>query len=218
MKYGVIFDLDGTLLDTLEDLAIATNYALRQFGCPQRSTNYVRSIIGNGALRQITLALPGKEDDPDPQEVLKVYKDYYRTHCNIKTIPYPGILEALFQLQEKYPLGIVTNKPQGPAKELCDHHFPGIYAMGETAGIPRKPNPDMVRAAMAALGVDRCVYVGDSEVDILTANNSGAPCLTVTWGLRSEEELKKAGALYLCRKAEDMAAAIDAIIERTQNG
>lgn len=213
MKWGILFDLDGTLLDTLEDLADATNYALRQFGLPERSLDYIRSVIGNGALRQITLSLPGKADDPDPQEVLKVYKAYYNTHCNIKTRPYPGIPAALAQLREEYPLAIVTNKPHTAAGPLCAEHFPGIYAMGESAGIARKPAPDMVYKAMDDLGVDRCVYVGDSEVDIATASNAGMPCLTVTWGLRSRQELEKASARYYCDKAEELRSAIQQIIE-----
>lgn len=213
MKWGILFDLDGTLLDTLEDLADATNYALRQFGLPERSLDYIRSVIGNGALRQITLSLPGKADDPDPQEVLKVYKAYYNTHRNIKTRPYPGIPAALAQLREEYPLAIVTNKPHTAAGPLCAEHFPGIYAMGESAGIARKPAPDMVYKAMDDLGVDRCVYVGDSEVDIATASNAGMPCLTVTWGLRNRQELEKASARYYCDKAEELRSAIQQIIE-----
>lgn len=212
MKYGILFDLDGTLLDTLEDLTDATNYALAQFGCPERSLDYIRSVIGNGALRQITLALP-QENAPDPQQVLKVYKAYYNAHCNIKTRPYPGIPEALAELAKKYPVGIVTNKPHSAAAPLCQAHFPGIYALGEEPGCARKPAPDMVRKAMAALGVDRCIYVGDSEVDILTANNAAVPCLTVTWGLRTRQQLEAAGATHFCDNTADLPAAIAKMME-----
>lgn len=213
MKTGIIFDLDGTLLDTLADLADATNYALEQFGCPKRSQDYIRSVIGNGALRQITLALP-ENTVLDPKAVLAVYKQYYNGHCNIKTKPYPGTVDALAVLAEKYPVGIVTNKPHSAAAPLCQAHFPGVYALGETPDLPRKPNPDMVRHAMRELGVDSCIYVGDSEVDIRTAENCGVPCLTVLWGLRSREELEKAGAKYFCEMPEDIPAAIDKILER----
>ncbi len=212
MKYGILFDLDGTLLDTLEDLTDATNYALGQFGCPPRSYEYIRSVIGNGALRQITLALP--EGSPlDPQEVLAVYKTYYNSHCNIKTRPYPGIPDARAELTRKYPVGIVTNKPHSAAAPLCAAHFPGIYALGEEPGCARKPQPDMVYKAMAALDVEKCIYLGDSEVDIITANNAKVPCLTVTWGLRSREQLIAAGATHFCDNAGDLAAALDAMIE-----
>ncbi len=212
MKYGILFDLDGTLLDTLEDLTDATNYALAQFGCPARSYDYIRSVIGNGALRQITLALP-EGSSLDPQEVLKVYKAYYNDHCNIKTRPYNGILEALEALTKQYPVGIVTNKPHSAAAPLCAAHFPGIYALGEEPGCARKPDPAMVQKAMAALGVENCIYVGDSEVDIVTANNAGVPCLTVTWGLRSRRQLVAAGATHFCDDPADLPAAIAEILK-----
>ncbi len=211
IKYGILFDLDGTLLDTLEDLTDATNYALAQFGCPARSYDYIRSVIGNGALRQIALALP-QGSDLDPQAVLKVYKDYYNDHCNVKTRPYSGILEALAQLSRKYPIGIVTNKPHSAAAPLCAAHFPGVYALGEEPGCPRKPNPDMVYKAMADLGVDQCIYVGDSEVDITTANHANVPCLTVTWGLRTREQLIAAGATHFCDDPADLPNAIEEIL------
>ncbi len=211
MKYGILFDLDGTLLDTLEDLADATNYALAEFGCPPRSLDYIRSVIGNGALRQITLALP-TDTKLDPKEVLAVYKAYYNDHCNIKTRPYAGILEALAVLSEKYPIGIVTNKPHSAAAPLCAAHFPGIYALGEQPDCARKPRPDMVYKAMAELGVEKCIYVGDSEVDIATAENAGVPCLTVTWGLRSRQQLVAAGATHFCDDPADLPAAIEKIV------
>lgn len=211
MKTGILFDLDGTLLDTLADLTDATNYALARFGCGERSMDYIRSIIGNGALRQITLALP--PDSPhDPREVLPVYKAYYQSHCNIKTAPYPGILDALEELGRDHPLGIVTNKPHSAAAPLCHAHFPGVYALGEEPGCPRKPEPDMVKKAMAALGVSRCIYVGDSEVDIRTAENAGMPCLSVTWGLRSKQQLEEAGAQYFCHDPRELPGAIRQLI------
>ena len=212
MKIGILFDLDGTLLDTLEDLTDATNYALRQFGCPERSLAYIRSIIGNGALRQMTLALP-ENSGIDPQAVLAVYKPYYQVHCNLKTRPYDGVLEALAALQEQYAIGIVTNKPHAAAKPLCAEHFPGVYTLGEESVCPRKPNADMVNKAMAALDVDACIYVGDSEVDIATAKNAGGPCLSVTWGLRTKAQLTAAGAEYFCDTPQDLPAAIQMILE-----
>lgn len=213
MKYGILFDLDGTLLDTLEDLTDATNYALAQFGLPVRSLEEIRSFIGNGALRQITLALPGKPEDPDPQEVLKVYKAYYNSHCNIKTRPYPGIEVMLENLKKRYPVAIVTNKPHSAAAPLCQDHFPGVYALGETAGIARKPQPDMLHKAMEDLGVERCIYVGDSEVDIRTAENANVPCLTVTWGLRSRAQLEEAGARHFCEDPRDLPEAVEKLLE-----
>ena len=174
MKTGILFDLDGTLLDTLEDLVDATNYALAAFGHPPRTKAEVRRFIGNGAENQIRLSLPD-DNKEDLQKVLEVYKPYYTAHCQIKTKPYEGVLAALKTLGEKYSIAIVSNKPDSAVKPLCAEYFPGIYGLGETAGCPRKPAADMVFKAMQAIGMDRCVYVGDSEVDVLTAKNAGVP-------------------------------------------
>ena len=201
---AVIFDLDGTLLNTLDDLTDATNAALRYFGCPERTKEEVRQFVGNGAERLIRLALPGNEDDPAVSEVLSWYKDFYAAHSQIKTRPYEGVPEVLRALGEKYPMAIVSNKPDGAVKALCADLFPGIYALGEAPGCPRKPAPDMVRKAMEAIGVDRCVYIGDSEVDILTAKNAGVPCVSVTWGFRDEPDLIENGATCLCSNPEEL--------------
>lgn len=212
MKYGILFDLDGTLLNSLGDLTDSVNYTLTHYGCPTRTEKEIRRFLGNGALRLIQLSLPGKDTDPDDQEALAFYQTYYRAHCNIKTAPYEGILAALEELGKKYPLAIVTNKPQGSAQPLCKKQFGDIYALGEEPGCPRKPAADMVKKALAAIGVDTCVYVGDTEVDILTARNAGVPCLTVTWGFREREELMEAGAKYICDDPLDMPKIIEEII------
>ena len=175
MKTGILFDLDGTLLDTLEDLLDATNYALRIFGFPERTLPELRRFVGNGAWNQIRLACPEGTAPETVEQVLSVYKPYYADHCQIKTKPYAGILEPLAQLGAQYPIAIVSNKPDSAVKALCAEYFPGIYALGETADCPRKPAPDMVYKAMHVLGVERCVYVGDSEVDVFTAKNVGLP-------------------------------------------
>ena len=212
MKTGILFDLDGTLLNTLEDLKDATNAALGHFGCPERTLEEIRTFVGNGARNQIRLSLPGKADDPDLDTVLEWYKSYYADHCQIKTAPYEGVSEALAKLGEKYPVAIVSNKPDVAVKTLCAQYFPGVYALGESADCPRKPAADMVYKAMAAIGVDKCVYVGDTEVDILTAKNAGVPCLTVTWGFRTREQLLSAGAEHLCDEPMDMPKIIEEIV------
>ena len=212
MTYGILFDLDGTLLSSLEDLTDAVNYTLAHYGCPSRTLREIREFIGNGALRLIELSLPGKATDPDAKEVLAFYQQYYRTHSNIKTAPYAGILEALEELKKQYPLAIVTNKPQGAAVPLCKEQFGDIYTLGEEPGCPRKPAPDMVHKAMAAIGVEKCVYVGDTEVDLLTAQNAGVPCLSVTWGYRTQQELLEAGAEHFCDDPLDMPKIIEEII------
>lgn len=186
MSIGFLFDLDGTLLNTLEDLADGTNHALASFGYPRRTLEEVRRFVGNGAANLIAQAVPAGRD---PAPVLKAFQAYYPTHCRIKTAPYPGVPEALAELRKKYPIAIVSNKPDAAVKPLCAHYFPGIFALGETAGCPRKPDPVMVRKAMETIGVTDCVYVGDSEVDVLTAKNSGVPCLSVLWGFRDREQI-----------------------------
>ena len=202
---GILFDLDGTLLDTLEDLRDGVNYALDTLGYPRRTLEEVRRFVGNGALRLMELAVP---EGADAREAFSVFKPYYDAHCQIKTKPYAGIPETLAELKEKYPVAIVSNKPDSAVKSLCADYFPGIFALGETSDCPRKPAPDMVYRAMAAIGVDRCVYVGDSEVDVLTARNAGVPCLSVLWGFRDREELENrdfcAEVSQLTEKLEEM--------------
>lgn len=198
MKTGILFDLDGTLLNTLEDLLDATNYALSQCGYPKRTLKELRMFVGNGAQNQIRMSLPASASPEEVSRVLGIYKPYYTAHCQIKTRPYDGILDALEALRPDFPLAIVSNKPDAAVKQLCADFFPGIYALGEAPGCPRKPAPDMLKRAMAAIGAERCIYVGDSEVDILTAGNAHVPCLSVLWGFRDRETLERAGAQYLC--------------------
>ena len=213
MKTGILFDLDGTLLDTLEDLLEATNYALAAYGHPPRTLKELRRFVGNGAENQIRLSLPEDRKEDLPQ-VLATYKPYYTAHCQIKTKPYEGVLSALEVLGQKYPIAIVSNKPDAAVKELCSQYFPGLYALGEIAGCPRKPAPDMVFKAMKDIGVERCVYVGDSEVDVLTAKNSGMPCVCVLWGFRDREDMEAVGGSIYCERTEDLVS----IIEETIHG
>ena len=204
MKTGILFDLDGTLLNTLEDLLDATNAALRHFGRPQRTLQELRSFVGNGARNQLRLSLSGREDDPDLDAALEWYKAYYAEHCQIKTAPYPGVPELLERLKGEWPMAIVSNKPDVAVKTLCAQHFPGIYALGEAPDCPRKPAPDMVYKAMKAIGVDRCIYVGDSEADIRTAGNAGVPCVSVLWGFRDRDVLEAEGGRYFCEDANEL--------------
>ena len=210
MKTAILFDLDGTLLDTLGDLHAATNYVLRQFGYPERTVEEVCRFVGNGAERLIRQAVP---QGADPMPVLAAFQSHYAAHCDILTKPYDGILPALTLLEKQYPLAVVSNKPDRAVKELAKIYFPGLYARGESTDCPRKPAPDMVRMAMAAIGAQRCVYVGDSDVDIVTAKNAGVPCLSVTWGFRGEEELRAAGAKHFCHDPKDLPAAIEKIMK-----
>lgn len=212
MKTGLLFDLDGTLLNTLEDLLDATNYALTQCGYPTRTLSELRRFVGNGAENQIRMSLPQGVSPEEIQRVLSIYKPYYTEHCRIKTRPYDGILEALAILKDKYPIAVVSNKPDAAVKALCAEMFPGIYALGEAPDCPRKPAPDMVHKACRAIGVDTCVYVGDSEVDVRTAKNAGVPCLSVLWGFRDKTEIEAEGGEYFCETTAELTEKIEEII------
>ena len=211
MKTAIIFDLDGTLLDTLGDLHHAVNHVLAEFGYPTRTIEEVCRFVGNGAERLMRLAVPeGEAWEP----ALAAFQSYYRQHCDILTAPYAGILDVLAQLQSRYPLAVVSNKPDRAVKELAAVYFSNLYARGESTDCPRKPAPDMVWQAMQALEVERCIYVGDSDVDIMTAQRAGVPCISVTWGFRGEQELLEAGATHICRKPEDLPRVIEGILNR----
>ena len=213
MKTGILFDLDGTLLSTLEDLTDAVNYTLRFYGCPERTQEEVRAFVGNGAERLVRLSLPGKPSDPDVGEALATYQAYYADHSQIKTRPYDGILESLAEIRKEFPVAVVSNKPDIATKKLCRQYFgEEVFALGETGDIPRKPAPDMLHRAMAAIGVDRCVYVGDSEVDVITANNTGVPCLSVVWGFRDKECLLENGATHICEDPRDLPRCLKEMV------
>ncbi len=156
---AVLFDLDGTLLDTLEDLRDGVNYALEQFGYEKRELEHIRKALGNGARKLIEGNVP---QGADVDAVLAVYQAYYKDHCRIKTDLYPGIREAIAQLGKKYSIAVVSNKPDSATKALCAEYFSGVYALGEAPDCPRKPAPDMLHKALEALGESTCVYIGDS--------------------------------------------------------
>ena len=205
MKTGILWDLDGTLLDTLEDLRDGVNYALARHGLPPRTLEEIRRFVGNGASNLILRAVEGRGD---PEAVLETFRPYYNANCQVKTKPYSGIPGILAQLGDIYPMAIVSNKPDSAVKELCARYFPGIYALGETPDCPRKPAADMVYKAMAAIGVEKCIYVGDSEVDVLTAKNAGVPCLSVLWGFRDREDMEAVGGTEFCASPDKLAEII----------
>ena len=203
--YGILFDLDGTLLDTLEDLADSVNYALEQHGYPQRTLEEIRTFVGNGAAMLIKLATSESEDY---EQVLRTFQSYYKTHCQVKTGPYAGVLEALREIWAEYPVAVVSNKPDPAVKTLCDDYFDGVFALGERADCPRKPAPDMLYKAMEHLGVTKAVYVGDSEVDVITAKNAGMPCISVLWGFRTEAEIREYGDSIFCTDPKQLPAIV----------
>lgn len=196
---AVIFDLDGTLLDTLGDLTDSVNVSLQKFDIPIRSQEEVKSFVGKGLRTLMKKAVLGGEENPQFEEVFEFFREYYRTHCNIKTKPYEGVLELMKELQGRgIKMAIVSNKIDAGVKELNEMFFAQYtdVAIGERNGISRKPAPDSVNEAIRILGVEKkhAMYVGDSDVDILTAKNAELRCVSVTWGFRDEEFLLKHGA------------------------
>lgn len=194
-----LFDMDGTVLDTIADLRDAVNHTLALYGCPACDTQRVRDATGNGARDLIAHCLPQGEATPDFEAIFSAYKSYYAAHSCIKTAPYEGITALLQELREDgCKVAIVSNKPDGAVKELAARFFPGIPAFGE-AGLPRKPAPDMVYHALDVLGADRAnaAYIGDSEVDVATAKNAGLELIAVSWGFRSRAHLVQSGAVTI---------------------
>lgn len=191
----VIFDLDGTLLNTLEDLKNATNFALSEFGYPKRSLEEVRCFVGNGVRKLIERAVPENCENVD--ECLCIFKKNYSENMCNRTVPYNGIVKILKDLKSNgVKIGVVSNKFDSAVKELCKKYFGNLIdiAIGQADDVPKKPAPDGVFKAMKELGADKSstAYVGDSEVDVQTAKNSGLPCIGVTWGFRDKEVLKGA--------------------------
>ena len=206
---AVIWDLDGTLLDTLEDLTNATNFALRQWQMPVRSIDEVRRFVGNGVRRLMTLAVPEGEANPHFEAAYQTFREYYVEHCQDTTKLYPGIMEALKTLRnDGYRQAIVSNKLQAGVSELQHVWFDGVIdvAIGERPEVRRKPAPDMVLEALRQLGCDAsdAVYIGDSDVDIATAANAGVPCISVLWGFRDEAFLKAHGAKTLVAHPQEI--------------
>lgn len=199
-KYNtVIFDLDGTLLDTLLDLTDSVNAVLNRHAMPKHSIESIRKFVGNGIDTLIERAVPLGRDNESYNCILKEFKEYYGEHCNDRTKPYTGIMEMLCQLKERgYRMGIVSNKADFAVKALNKLYFSDYVpvAVGATDGRQKKPAPDAVMAALQELGsvAGESIYVGDSEVDIETAKNCGMDCICVEWGFRSEKDLLLAGA------------------------
>ncbi|WP_346664776.1 HAD-IIIA family hydrolase [uncultured Mailhella sp.] len=210
MKYdAIIFDLDGTLLDTLEDLADAVNHALSGCTTVRRSIDEVRSFVGNGVRTLMIRALPGGEESPYFEQAFAAFREYYAAHCRDHTRAYPQIPELLNELSARgVKLGIVSNKSDKEVKELNRAFFGGLFpaALGERPGVRRKPEPDSLLEAMKELCVDksRTLYVGDSDVDIRTAANAGVPCVSVTWGFRTEDFLRASGASAVIHSPLDL--------------
>lgn len=210
----VIFDLDGTLLNTLEDLADSTNYAMRAFGLKERSINEVRNFVGNGVDVLIERAVEGAIPKEQELECLDVFKQHYSKNMDNKTKPYDGVMDVIKELLKRgYHIAIVSNKFDAAVKGLNVDYFEGLFpvAIGASDTVAKKPAPDSVIKALQELHSDRerAVYVGDSDVDIMTARNSGLPCISVTWGFRDEELQRSMGTDYIIHKPEELLDVLD---------
>ena len=202
-----LFDMDGTLLDTLADLTAAVNHTLARYGYPRRTIEQVRKGLGNGAVKLMAAMLPQGEETPGFADIMRDYRAWYQAHACVETCPYPGVPEMLKRLRQRgCKVAIVSNKPHGAACELAERFFPGVPTFGESPETPRKPAPDMVFHALAALGAgkENAVYVGDSEVDVQTARNAGLPVIGVAWGFRGREALAAAGAETIVDTAAEL--------------
>ncbi len=210
MKYeAVLFDLDGTLTDTLEDLKNSVNFALSQFGFPERSIDEVRSFVGNGVRRLVFLSVPEGTDEATAEECLSVFKAYYKKNSLVKTKPYDGILPMLEKLKSiGVKTAVVTNKMDSAAQDIVRIFFDGLIdvTVGQIDGVAQKPEPDGIFLALEKLGVEKgySLYVGDSEVDCKTAINAGIPCIGVDWGFRDRSVLEASGAAAVIDRPEDL--------------
>lgn len=204
-----IFDLDGTLLSTLNDLAASTNYALRTHHMPERTLDEVRQFVGNGVKKLMERAIPGGTDNPDFDNTYATFRQHYMQHNLDTTKPYPGIMEMLQQLHnEGKNVAVVSNKFYAATRDLCKHFFAHLVpvAIGEREDIRKKPAPDTVLEALRQMGVSSkgAVYIGDSDVDVMTAQNSGIPCISVLWGFRDKEFLLQHGATTFISSPQEL--------------
>ncbi len=210
MKYeAVIFDLDGTLTDTLGDLKNSVSYAMREFGFPERTTDEVRSFVGNGVRRLIDLSVPENTDSETAAKCLAVFKEYYKNNSLVETKPYDGIIEMLENIKDNgIKTAVVTNKMHEAAENIVNIFFGELIdlTLGQVDGMAQKPQPDGINCVLERFGVskEKAVYIGDSEVDCITAKNAGIPCIGVTWGFRDKSVLLENGADFIAETPEDI--------------
>lgn len=209
----IIFDLDGTLLDTLEDLTNSVNHALKHCQMPLRTIAEIKGFVGNGIRMLMIRAVPEGENNPRFEEAFAAFKEYYAVHCNDRTRAYDGVCELLEALKARgYALAIVSNKVDSAVQDLKEKYFSAVgVAIGDREGIRRKPEADSVLLALKELGSTResAVYVGDSDVDLMTAKNSGLPCISVLWGFRDKEFLINHGAEIFAKEPSDIINIVD---------
>lgn len=217
MRYKLaVFDMDGTILNTLEDLAFSTNYALKANGLPERTIDEVRIFLGNGIRLLIERAVPTDTDKELTDKVFDTFKEYYKTHCAVKTRPYDGIKDVLLELRKAGCLtAVVSNKADFAVQDLCKDYFDNLFdfAIGEREGIKKKPAPDSVFEVLSKLNVEKddAVYIGDSDVDFATSVNAGMDVIMVGWGFRDAEFLREKGVKRIIKQPSEI---LDIILEK----
>ena len=204
-----IFDMDGTILNTIDDIAGAINYVLDIHGYPRHTVDEVKSFVGNGLKRALELSLPDGVAGDVLNQLFTELVAYYNEHSNIMTRPYEGIVEVIHKLREQGKIvAVVSNKRVEAVRDLCDIYFAGCFdmALGDQDGIARKPAPDMTNMVIEHYGIlkDKCVYIGDSDVDLMTARNTEIDCIAVTWGFRTREFLVEHGATMIIDRPEEL--------------
>ncbi len=213
-KYNVIiWDMDGTLLDTLDDLTGSVNAALTEFALPVRTRDEIRRFVGNGVLRLVERSVPEGRQQAQFEEIFSFFKNHYAKNCRNKTKPYDGLEKALPELKAHgFKMAIVSNKIDFAVKELAELYFGDTIniAIGDTEGKRNKPYPDMVFEAMKLLDAktESTVYIGDTEVDMATAENSGLDCISVSWGFRDKKELQSRGAKLIVDTPEELTGVL----------
>lgn len=215
MKYStIVFDLDGTLLNTLDDLKDSLNYALTTLGYEEKTLDEVRTFVGNGVYELVQQAMPVHSTEEDIQKCITSFKEHYSRNMQNKTRPYDGIMDILRELhRNNVKMAIVSNKFDAAVKELSNKYFGDLIAVaiGESATVKRKPAPDSVFTALNELGskINEAIFVGDSETDVQTAKNAGLPCIGVTWGFRTREVLKSEGADYIINTPDEILSLLN---------
>ncbi|MCQ2505771.1 MAG: HAD family hydrolase [Lachnospiraceae bacterium] len=209
MKSLYIFDMDGTILYTLDDITNAVNYVLDKYSFPKRTVEEVRFFVGNGLRKTLERSVSEGTSQETIDAIYPELTEYYKEHANRFTRPYDGIVDVIKELRERgMKTAVVSNKRDEAVKKLCDKYFDGCFdmAMGDREGIALKPAPDMVNMVINAMGVtkDECLYIGDSDVDLLTAENSGIDCIGVAWGFRGKRFLEEHGAETIIEKPEEL--------------
>jgi phosphoglycolate phosphatase len=209
-KYKVaVFDMDGTILNTLDDMTVACNHTLSAMGMPLRTMDEIRMFVGNGIPKLVERIAPAGTDEATLKKMLEIFMEFYSAHSMDKTGPYAGVPELLKKLKDNgIKLACVSNKADAAMRKLCDEFFNGLFddAEGERAGVNKKPAPDMVWAALEKIGAEKkdAVYIGDSNVDYETAVNSEIDCISVSWGFRSREFLENLGSKFIVDTPEEV--------------